>query len=73
MIQIKKIIILIIIQGLVTQDTLGILIPFVTKKRKKKNYQEIIMEYLNYLGESQNKNKFNFKRNEIKFFFKYDR
>ena len=37
-------------KGLVTQETLGTLIPFVTKKRKKKNYQEILSEYLNQLS-----------------------
>ena len=42
-------------QGLVTQETLGTLIPFVTKKRKKKNYQEILSEYLNHLSSSGNK------------------
>ena len=40
---------------MVTQETLGTLIPFVTKKRKKKNYQEILSEYLNYLSSSGNK------------------
>ena len=40
---------------MVTQDTLGALIPMLTKKREKKNYQEILMEYLNYLGTSENK------------------
>ena len=40
---------------MVTQETLGTLIPFVTKKRKKKNYQEILSEYLNYLSTAGNK------------------
>ena len=40
---------------MVTQETLGALIPMITKKREKKNYQEILNEYLNYLGTSQNK------------------
>ena len=40
---------------MVTQDTLGALIPILTQKREKKNYQEILMEYLNYLGKSENK------------------
>ena len=42
-------------QGLVTQETLGTLIPFVTKRRKKKNYQEILSEYLNHLASAGNK------------------
>ena len=31
------------------------MIPFVTKKRKKKNYQEILSEYLNHLASAGNK------------------
>ena len=42
-------------KGLVTQETLGTLIPFVTKKRQKKNYQEILSEYLNHLSSAGNK------------------
>ena len=34
---------------------MGTLIPFVTKKRQKKNYQEILSEYLNHLSSAGNK------------------
>ena len=47
---------------------MGTLIPFVTKKRKKKNYQEILSEYLNHLSSAGNKLKSVSKEMKAQFF-----
>ena len=55
------------IQGIVTPETLSNIIQIVRRKRLKKNYQEILIEYLNNINNSDSK--INFVTKEIKIAF----